>query len=129
MGDMSKLSKRERQIMDAVYERGEATITEVLAKLPDPPMRGALRTLLRIMEQKGYLVRRQVQGEFVYRPKKSRAVAARSAWERVLDVFYGGSLEKALAAHLSDPALAKKLGPEELQKLSDLIEQAKRQGI
>jgi predicted transcriptional regulator len=129
MGDMSKLSKRERQIMDVIYARGDATITEVLANLPNPPMRGALRTLLRIMEKKGYLVRRAVGRELIYRPKKPRTLAARSAWARVLDVFYGGSLERALAAHLADPAVAGKLSSDELQKLSDLIEQAKRRGI
>ena len=53
MPDPSQLSKRERQIMDVIYAHGQATITQVLAEMPDPPMRGALRTLLRIMEAKG----------------------------------------------------------------------------
>lgn len=115
--------------MDVIYARGEATISQVLAEMPDPPMRGALRTLLRIMEKKGHLTRRQEGREFAYRPTQPRRRAARSAMGRVLDVFYGGSLEKAVAAHLSDPGRSNKLGLEELQRLSDLIEQAKRKGV
>jgi predicted transcriptional regulator len=129
MSDASQLSKRQRQIMDVIYARGEATISQVLAGLPDPPMRGALRTLLRIMENKGHLTRRQMGREIVYRPAQPRGKAARSALGRVLDVFYNGSLEKAVAAHLSDPGRAKRPGLEELQRLSDLIEQAKRKGV
>ncbi len=129
MADPSQFSKRERQIMDVIYARGECTISQVLQEIPDPPMRGALRTLLRIMEEKGHLVRRQEGRDFIYRPTQPRGRAARSALGRVLDVFYSGSLEKAVAAHLSDPAAGRKLDAEELQRLSDLIEHAKRKGV
>jgi len=112
--------------MDVIYAHGQATISQVLANIPDPPMRGALRTLLRIMEEKGHLTRRQDGREFVYRPTQPRMQAARSAMGRVLDVFYNGSLEQAVAAHLADPGRARKLSREELQRLSDLIEQAKQ---
>jgi predicted transcriptional regulator len=115
--------------MDVIYASGQATITQVMDQLPDPPMRGAVRTLLRIMETKGYLTRKKTGGEFAYRPMQPRTRAARSALGRVLDVFYNGSLEKAVAAHLSDPGSAKSLSREELQRLGDLIEQAKRKGI
>jgi predicted transcriptional regulator len=129
MADASQLSKRQRQIIDVIYARGEATISQVLAELPDPPMRGALRTLLRIMEDKGHLTRRHDGREFVYRPTQPRGRAARSALGRVLEVFYNGSLEKAVAAHLADPGSARKLTGEELRRLSDLIEQARRKGV
>jgi predicted transcriptional regulator len=129
MADLSQLSKRERQIMDVIFARGEATISQVLAEVPDPPMRGALRTLLRIMEEKGHLTRRQEGREIFYRPTQARGQAARSAMGRVLDIFYNGSLEKAVAAHLSDAGIRKKMSAEELQRLSDLIEQAKRKGV
>jgi predicted transcriptional regulator len=129
MADPSQLSKRERQIMDVIYAHGEATITQVLVGLPDAPMRGALRTLLRIMEEKGHLTRRQEGREFFYRPIQPRGRAARSAMARVLDVFYNGSLEKAVAAHLSDPGSARKLNAGELQRLADLIERAKQKGV
>jgi predicted transcriptional regulator len=92
-------------------------------------MRGALRTLLRIMEQKGYLARRKEGREFVYHPTQPRGRAGRSALGRVLDVFFNGSLEQAVAAHLSDPGRDKKPSRAELQRLADLIEQAKQKGI
>jgi predicted transcriptional regulator len=123
------LSKRERQIMDLIYARGQASISEVLAELPDPPMRGAVRTLLRIMQEKGHLSRRKEGKEFVYRPTQPRTRAARSALGRVLDVFYNGSLEKAVAAHLNDPGSGRSLSPGELQRLADLIENAKQKGV
>ena len=128
MADVTHLSKRERQIMDVIYSHREATVTQVLAGLPDPPMRGALRTLLRILERKGHLTHRQQGREFIYRPTKPRGQAGRSAFERVLDVFFNGSLENAVAAHLSDPRRSAKLTPDELERLSNLIEQARNQG-
>jgi BlaI family transcriptional regulator, penicillinase repressor len=124
MSDPGQLSKRERQIMDAVYARGEATVAQVLEGIPDPPMRGALRTLLRILEHKGHLTHRKQGREFIYRPTRPRGQAGRSALGRVLDVFFGGSLGDAVAAHLSDPRRAARLTPEELRRLSDLIENA-----
>lgn len=112
--------------MDVVYAHGEATVSQVLAGMPDAPMRGALRTLLRILERKGHLTHRQQGREFIYRPTQPRGQAGRSALGRVLDVFFNGSLENAVAAHLSNPRA--KLSAEELKRLSDLIEQAKKQG-
>lgn len=128
MADPSQLSMRERQIMDVIYAHQEATITQVHAEMPDPPMRGALRTLLRIMEQKGHIIRRQEGRKITYRPTQPRGRAGRSALGRVLDVFFNGSLEKAVAAHLSDPSRSRRLSKEELGRVSDLIEQAKRKG-
>ena len=122
MSDPRQLSKRERQIMDVIYARGEASVSQILDGIPDPPMRGALRTLLRILETKGHLAHRKQGREFIYRPTQNREKAARSALGRVLDVFFGGSLENAVAAHLSDPRRAGKITPEELRRLSDLIE-------
>ena len=121
----AELSKRERQIMDVVYARGgEASVSQIFDGIPDPPMRGALRTLLRILESKGHLTHRKQGREFIYRPTRPRGQAGRSALGRVLDVFFGGSLENAVAAHLSDPRRAAKTTPEELRRLSDLIENA-----
>ena len=128
MADPRQLSKRERQIMDAVYAHGEATVSQILAGIPDPPMRGALRTLLRILEKKGHLTHRKQGREFIYRPTQARGQAGRSALGRVLDVFFGGSLEHAVAAHLSDPQRAARLTPDELRRLSELIDKAGRQG-
>ena len=126
MSDPSQLSRRERQIMDAVYARGRATVSEVAAAIPDPPTRTAVRTLLRILEAKGHLRHYREGREFVYRPTRPRARAARSAMRRLLGTFFGGSLAGAVAAHLSDPAA--RLSQEELRQLTQLIEEANRQG-
>lgn len=128
MPDPTYLSKRERQIMDVIYAHGEATAAQVHARIPHPPMQGALRTMIRILEQKGYLTHRQEGRQFVYRPTQPRGRAGRSALSRVLDVFFGGSLEKAVAAHLSDPGRTRRLAADELQRLANLVEEAKKRG-
>jgi predicted transcriptional regulator len=120
------LSRRERQIMDSVYARGEATAAEVHADLPDPPSRTAVRTLLRILEAKGHLRHKQDGLRFVYQPSRPRGHAGRSALRRVLRTFYDGSLEKAVAAHLGDSTA--QLSPDELAGLAQLIEQARQKG-
>jgi BlaI family penicillinase repressor len=124
MDDQQHLSRRERQIMDVIFARQGASATEVLQGLPDPPSRTAVRTLLRILEEKGHLTHRKQGREFVYRPTRPRKRVGRSALRRVLATFFNGSLESAVAAHLSDPDT--KLTPEELKRLSELIAQAKR---
>ena len=120
------LSRRERQIMDVVYGLGEATATNVVAGLPDPPTKTAVRTMLRILEQKGHLTHRQEGLTFVYRASRPRARAGRTALQRVLRTFFDGSLEKAVAAHLGDAA--NELSAAELDRLADLIEQARKKG-
>ena len=121
-----QLSRRERQIMDIVYRRGQATAAEVLAELPDPPGKTAVRTLLRILEEKGHLRHRRQGLAYVYQPSRPRDQAGRSALRRVLQIFFDGSLEKAVAAHLIDSG--EELAPEELQRLADLIRQARKKG-
>ncbi len=120
------LSRRERQIMDVVYALGQATAAEVADRLPDPPTRTAVRTMLRILEQKGHLTHRQEGLAFVYKASRPRARAGRSALERVLKTFFDGSLEKAVAAHLGDAANG--MSAEELDRLASLIEQARKKG-
>ena len=97
-----ELSRRERQIMDAVYARGEASATEVWQDLHDPPSHTAVRTLLRILEEKGHLRHKKQGRRFIYRPTRPRGRAGRSALKGVLETFFDGSLEKAVAAHLAD---------------------------
>lgn len=120
------LSRRERQIMDVIYRKGQASAAEVHADLPDPPSRTAVRTLLRILEDKGHLKHRQVGLAYVYLPAHSRTQAAKSAFRRVLHTFFEGSLEKAVAAHLGDDAAD--LSADELARLADLIRQARKKG-
>jgi BlaI family transcriptional regulator, penicillinase repressor len=118
------LSRRERQIMDAIYARGEATAADVLAGLPDPPTKTAVRTLLRILEDKGHLTHRTEGLTYVYRPSRPRGRAGKSALNRVLQTFFEGSIEKAVAAHLGDSATD--LSPDELTRLAAVIDQARR---
>ena len=121
-----ELSRRERQIMDVVYGRGEATATDVLAGISDPPTRTAVRTLLRILVEKGHLKYRKDGREFIYRPTKPRKRVGQSALRRVLQTFFGGSLGDAVAAHLAEPGA--ELDDQEIAKLSALIEEAKKRG-
>lgn len=120
--DPSSLSRRERQIMDIIYSLGEASVNQVLDRLPDPPGRTAVRTLLRILEEKSHVLHRRSGREFIYQPTRPRKRAGISAFQHVLDIFYNGSLEKAIAAHLSD---AEGIDGEELAKLEALIERAR----
>jgi BlaI family penicillinase repressor len=120
------LSRRERQIMDVVFASGEVTAVEVADRLPDPPSKTAVRTLLRILEEKGHLKHVLRGREFVYQPTQSRLRASRSAFQRVLKTFFDGSLEKAVAAHLAAPA--SNLTAEELDRLATLIQQARTKG-
>jgi BlaI family transcriptional regulator, penicillinase repressor len=118
-----RLSRRERQIMDILYARGAASVAEVLASLPDPPSYSAVRALLAILETKGHARHRDEAGKYVYLPVTPRTQAAKSALERVLETFFAGRLENALAAHLQDPST--KLSPETIERLTRLIQQAK----
>ena len=120
------LSRRERQIMDVLYRDRQATAAEVLAALPDPPSYSAVRALLRILETKGH-VRHVADGtRYVYLPTVTRDRAGRPALAGVLETFFEGSTEKAVAALLElSPA---GLSDEELGRLSRLIEQARLEG-
>jgi predicted transcriptional regulator len=120
------LSRRERQIMEIIYRRGKATAAQVHDALPDAPSRTAVRTLLRILEDKGHLTHEQDGLTFVYAPSRPREQAGRSAFRGVLETFFEGSLEKAVAAHLGEDA--RNLPPEELDRLADLIRQARKKG-
>jgi predicted transcriptional regulator len=121
------LSRRERQILDILYRRGRATVTDVLADMPDPPSDSAARALLRILEQKGHVTREEVGARrYAFRPARPRDSAARAALKRVLSTFFDGSAEKAVIALLdvSDT----KLSPQELDRLVRLIELARKKG-
>jgi BlaI family transcriptional regulator, penicillinase repressor len=122
----NRLSRRERQIMDALYRRGKATAMEVLEDLPDPPSYTAVRTLLRILETKGHIRHTQEGARYVYAPRVSRERARRSILENVVRNFYDGSREKLMAALLDGGA--GKLSPEELRNFHELIERAQKEG-
>jgi len=124
MSRTDDLSRRERQIMEVVYSRGAATADDVVDGLSDPPTRTAVRTFLGILEEKGLLKHDKRGRAFVYRPTQSPGKVGKGAFRRVVETFFGGSLEKALAAHLTDPG--GKLTAQEYQRLVELIEQARK---
>lgn len=126
MVEPPKLSRRERQIMDAVFALGEATVNQVVEAMSDAPTPMAVRRLMHILEEKGHLKRREKGREVIYAPREARAKAGRNALQNVLETFFGGSLEEALAAHLQ--SRRDKISPEERQRLIELIEQAKSEG-
>ncbi len=113
--------------MDIIYANTEATATMVLRDMEDAPSRASVRTMLRILEEKGHLKHHKVGREFVHRPTRPRTRAGRTAMRRVVSTFFEGSLEKAVAAHLGDPGT--KFSMEELTRLADLIRQAREKGV
>lgn len=126
MPDPADLSRRERQIMDVLFARGEATVNQITEALPDPPTPMAVRRMMHILEEKGHLRRREQGREIVYAPKQAREAAGRSAFEKVLETFFGGSLEEALASHLISRKDGVSAG--ERDRLRQLIEEAGKEG-
>ena len=119
------LGRRERQIMDVLYRLGQATVSDVLAALPDSPNYSTVRAQLRVLEEKGHLRHEEHGLRYVYFPAVPRDVASRSALRGVIETFYEGSAEKVVAALLGGEV--SRLSPEEVQRLSDLIERHARQ--
>lgn len=120
------LSRRERQIMDILFRRGRATAAEVLADLPGEPSYSTVRTQLRVLEAKGF-VRHEVDGiRYVYAAAVPRHAARRSALRHVIDTFFDGSAEKAVAALLGGEAA--RLTDDELDRIADLIARARQGG-
>lgn len=117
-----KLSRRERQIMDIVYQRGRASVADVLEDLPDPPSYSTVRALLRILEEKGYLTHKKDGKRYIYRPTQPRHQAGRFALKQIFQTFFDKSIEKTVMTLVSDANLS----DEELDRLSQRIEQAKK---
>ena len=119
------LSRRERQIMEVIYEMGEASALEVNERLPDPPSYSSVRALLRILENKGHLRHEAERTKYVYLPTLSRAKARRSALENLIKTFFDDSAEKAVAA-LIDLSRSD-LTNDDLERLARRIERAKEE--
>ena len=98
------LSRRERQILDILYQKGRATAAEVQADLPEPPSYSAVRALLRILEDKGHVRHEQDGPRYVYLPTVARDNAKRSALRHILQTFFDGSAEQAISALLDEPS-------------------------
>ncbi|HMG37106.1 MAG TPA: BlaI/MecI/CopY family transcriptional regulator [Blastocatellia bacterium] len=121
-----RLSRRERQIMDIVYQRGRATAADVLKALSSPPSYSAVRAMLRLLEEKGYLKHEQQGPRYVFIPTLARDKARKSALKQIIKTFFDGSPTEAVAAliDMSRSSISK----EELDDLSRLIEEARKKG-
>jgi BlaI family transcriptional regulator, penicillinase repressor len=117
------LSRRERQIMDEVYRRGQATAHQVLAELPDPPSYSAVRASLRVLEDKGQLRHVHDGPRYVYMPTVARARAGHSALAHLVDTFFRGSAAETMATLLE--LRGDELSSDDLDELSAMIERAR----
>ena len=120
------LSRRERQIMEIIYRRARATVADVLDALPDPPGYSSVRATLRILEEKGHLTHEKDGPRYVYSPVLPRNKASRSALKQLVRTFFDGSVERAVAALLD--ASDAKMSQEELDRLAELIDEARKEG-
>jgi predicted transcriptional regulator len=120
------LSRRERQIMDVVYQLGGATAAEVAERLPDPPSYSAVRTLLGILETKGHLRHESRGNRYVYLPVVPRAKARRRALRDLVSTFFEGSPKEAVVTLLEEQG--RELSGEDLEEIRRLIEETKKQG-
>jgi BlaI family transcriptional regulator, penicillinase repressor len=121
-----KLSRRERQILDILYQRGKASAADVLAAMEDPPSYSAVRAMLRILEEKGHVRHETEDLKYVYAPTVPREKAKRSAVKHLLETFFAGSPEQAMAALLD--VSSRRLTREELDRMATRIEQARQEG-
>ena len=117
------LSRRERQIMDVLYQKGRATAAEVMELLPDPPSYSSVRALLRILEEKRH-VRHEMDGsKYVFIPSVHRDKAKHSAIRHLVQTFFDGSPERAVAALLD--LSSGRLSDEEVERMTRLIEKSR----
>jgi BlaI family penicillinase repressor len=120
------LSRRERQIMDILYQRGKASASDVREAMEAAPGYSAVRAMLRVLEEKGH-VKHQAEGlKYVYVPVVARDKAKRSAVKHVMETFFNGSAEQIVAALLD--VSSTRLTREELDRMSEMIEAAKEEG-
>ena len=124
--ELTGLSRRERQIMDFLFERGKASVAEVMDGIPNPPGYSAVRATLRTLEQKGRVEHEEDGRAYVYKPTVKRETARKSALSHVLKTFFNGSTEQAMAALLE--MRRTKLSDVELDQMARMVEQAKREG-
>jgi len=126
MSGPSGLSRRERQIMDILYQRGKASAAEVREVMPDAPGYSAVRAMLRILEEKGH-VKHEAEGlKYVYVPTVTRDKAKRGAVKHLMETFFNGSPENVVAALLD--VSSTRLTREELDRMAQLIERARKEG-
>ena len=124
--EQQKLSRRERQIMDVLYRLGRATAAEILESLPEPPGYSAVRAMLRVLEEKKHIRHEEKDLRYVFMPVVPREKARRSAVRHMLDTFFEGSPEQAVATMLD--ISGRNLSDDDYDRLSALIEKARKEG-
>jgi predicted transcriptional regulator len=120
------LTRRERQIMDILFRRGRATAAEVMEGLPGEPSYSTVRTHLRILEDKGHVRHEEDGVRFVYMPVVARRAARKSALRHLVETFFDGSPEKAVAALLGGEG--SKLSDDQLERIAGMIDRARKEG-
>ena len=119
----SHLSRRERQIMDIIYKRGLATAAEIHAEMADAPSYSTVRTILKVLKEKGHVRHKQDGPRYVYHPTTSPERAKRSALQQLLTTFFDGSIERAMETMID--MSSSKMSSEDFDRLSHLIDKAK----
>jgi BlaI family penicillinase repressor len=123
---LSVLTRRERHIMDILFRLGRATAEEVMKELSGNPSYSTVRTQLRVLEQKGHVRHEEVGRRFVYEPAVRRRAVSKSALRHVVDTFYGGSVEKVVAALLGGET--PRLSEPELKRIANMVEKVRKEG-
>jgi predicted transcriptional regulator len=126
MADARDLSRRERQIMDVIWESGRATAQEIRDRIPEPPSYSAVRALLRILENKGHVRHHQDGPRYVYEATIPRTRARRRALEHLVRTFFDGSTAGAVAALLD--LKSSELTDEEFERLARIVDEAREDG-
>src|SRR5262245_62211589 len=98
--DLARLGRREREILEIVFRLEEASVSAVLEQMADPPAYDSVRTMLRLLEQKGFVKHRQDGTRYVYRPTQSKTSAKKSALAHLMATFFGNSVADTMAAAL-----------------------------
>ena len=120
------LSRREREVMDVLYRLGEATVAEVMEELVDPPTYSAVRSVVRILENKGHIAHREDGPRYVYAPAVKREKARRAALDQLVDTFFEGSSEQALVALLRRSDLD--MSESQIERLAKAVRKAGEEG-
>src|SRR5271155_1066947 len=122
----SDLSRRERQVMDILHRRGEATVAEIMADLPDPPTYSAVRSVLRILGERDLIRHREDGPRYVYYPAQRTEMAREDVLAHVVRTYFAGSPEQAVTAllRMSDVGMS----DDEVERLRATIRRARQRG-
>ncbi len=126
MPKLNELTKRERQIMDAIYRLGSATAVEVMENIPGKPVNATVRTMLNVLEDKGYLKHESVKGKFIYSPTIPLKSARNSMLEHLMKTFFDGAEASAVISILKKSEA--NLSEEEAKMIIDLIDRSRKEG-